>query len=105
VRGYPTNSLGPQDEQGNALGGELLAIANEELHYRLWKAFSGLLFLDVGNVWPTVRDFEWRFSASYGLGLRWSSPIGPLRLDWATPIHPRPGDSGHTFYLGFGNVF
>jgi translocation and assembly module TamA len=105
VRGYPTNSLGPQDEEGNALGGEFLVIANEELHLRLWKSFSSLLFFDVGNVWPTLGSFDWRFSASYGLGLRWSSPIGPLRLDWAVPVNPRPNDPGQTFYLGFGNVF
>ncbi len=105
VRGYPTNSLGPQDEEGNALGGEFLVIANEEMHVRLWRSFSSLLFVDVGNVWPTLGGFDWRFSASYGLGLRWSSPIGPLRFDWAVPINPRPNDPGQTFYLGFGNVF
>ncbi len=105
VRGYPTNSLGPQDDQGEALGGEVLFITNQEMHVRLGRTFSGMLFLDAGNVWPTLHDVGWHLSASYGLGLRWSSPVGPLRLDWAIPLDRRPGDSSSTIYFGFGNVF
>lgn len=105
VRGYPTNSLGPLDDSGEALGGEVLLIANEELHIRLGAGFSSLLFCDAGNVWATLRDVGWQFSTSCGLGFRWFSPFGPLRLDWAIPLNRRPGDPSSTLYFGFGSVF
>lgn len=105
VRGYPTNSLGPRDDAGEALGGEFLLIVNEELHIRLGAGFSSLLFFDAGNVWVTLNDFNWHLSTSCGLGFRWSSPLGPLRLDWAIPMNRRPGDPSSTLYFGFGSVF
>lgn len=105
VRGYPTNSLGPQDDTGAALGGEVLLIANEELHIRLGAGFSTLLFCDAGNVWATLHDVGWNFSTSCGLGFRWFSPFGPLRLDWAFPLNRRSEDPSSTVYFGFGSVF
>jgi outer membrane protein assembly factor BamA len=105
VRGYPTNSLGPLDENGDSVGGELVVIANEELHVRFGAGVSALLFMDFGNVWPILHDFDWDLSSSAGIGLRWLSPVGPLRLDWAVPLDRRPGDPSSIWYFGFGNVF
>jgi outer membrane protein insertion porin family len=56
VRGYPTNSLGPQDENGNALGGEVLFVVNQEIHAQILRTESlgtlaALAFFDAGNVW------------------------------------------------------
>jgi translocation and assembly module TamA len=105
VRGYPTNSLGPHDDTGAALGGEFLLIANEELHIRLGAGFSTLVFCDAGNVWATLHDVSWQFATSCGVGFRWFSPFGPLRLDWAFPLNRRPDDPRSTLYFGFGSVF
>jgi len=105
VRGYPTNSLGPQNDAGEALGGEFLLIANEELHIRLGAGFSNLFFCDAGNVWATLSDVSSHLSTSCGVGFRWFSPLGPLRLDWAIPLNRRPEDPSTTLYFGFGSVF
>lgn len=71
----------------------------------LGKGVSTLVFVDVGNVWLTLHDVDWRLSSSYGLGFRWASPAGPLRLDFAVPLDRRTGDPRSTVYFGFGNVF
>jgi translocation and assembly module TamA len=105
VRGYPTNSLGARDAAGNAIGGEVLFIANEELHVLWGRGVSSIVFFDAGEVWPTLGDVGGRLSSSYGIGLRWASPAGPLRLDWATPLDRRAGDPHSIVYVGFGNVF
>ncbi len=104
VRGYPTNSLGPRDAEGNALGGEVLLVLNEELHFPVWGPVSGLVFFDAGNVWESVDDIESLFT-SLGAGLRASSPAGPLRLDVAIPLDRRDGDPDYKVYLGFGHAF
>jgi outer membrane protein assembly factor BamA len=83
----------------------VLVIANEELHTRLGAEFSSLLFYDAGNVWATLHDVGWSFSTSCGLGFRWSSPFGPLRLDGAFPLNRQRGDPSSTLYFGFGSVF
>jgi outer membrane translocation and assembly module TamA len=44
-----------------------------------------------------------RYSA--GLGLRYRTPLGPLRLDWGVKLNPRPGESGYRFHLTVGNAY
>jgi outer membrane protein assembly factor BamA len=105
VRGYPTDSLGPQDAEGNALGGEFLFVVNQELHSRIWGSVSGLAFFDAGNVWETREEAELDLFKSVGLGARYLSPVGPLRLDVAWPLDQRPDDPEYKVYFGFGNVF
>jgi translocation and assembly module TamA len=86
VRGYPTESLGPLDEDG---GGRV----------------SGLVFFDAGNVWETRESFDSELFTSAGAGLRVNTPAGPLRLDVAFPLDRRDGDPGTKVYFGFGNIF
>jgi outer membrane protein assembly factor BamA len=106
VRGYPTDSLGPIDPATNQpLGGEFLFVVNQELHGRLFEDLTALVFLDAGNVWETPQAIEPELFESSGLGFRYVSPIGPLRLDFAFPLDRRPDDSEYTVYFGFGNVF
>jgi len=117
VRGYPTNSLGPLGcldpgtggyvpcDDGVALGGELRFIVNQELHRELGKGVVGVLFFDAGNVWPTRRDVSFDLFTSTGVGARYMSPVGPLRLDLAFPLQPREGDASYKVYIGFGNIF
>lgn len=107
VRGYRTESLGPLDADGNALGGEVLFILNEELHFPVWgEQLSGLVFFDAGNVWQSFDDVDSELFTALGVGLRASTPAGPLRLDIALPLDRRDGiDDSVRFYLGFGNVF
>jgi outer membrane protein assembly factor BamA len=105
VRGYPTDSLGPRDQNGVPLGGEVMFVVNQEVHSRIWGSISGLVFFDAGNVWESKGTLEAELFKSVGAGLRYVSPVGPLRLDYAYPLDRRPGDPEYKVYFGFGNVF
>jgi outer membrane protein assembly factor BamA len=106
VRGYRTDSLGPLDEAGNPLGGEVFFVLNEELHVPLWRDIAGVAFFDAGNVWATSSQVDSDLFTSVGVGLRSPSPIGPLRLDVAFALDRRPDiDPDYKIYLGFGPTF
>jgi outer membrane protein assembly factor BamA len=105
VRGYPTNSLGPRGQDGVPLGGEVLFVVNQELHRRLWRSLWAFAFFDAGNVWLTPSAVDSELSKAYGVGFRYSSPIGPLRLDFGWPLDRREGDPDYRIYIGFGSVF
>jgi outer membrane protein assembly factor BamA len=110
VRGYPTNSLGPRDENGVALGGEVLFIVNQEVHALVLRTqrygnVSVLGFFDAGNTWADRESIEGGLFKSVGVGARYLSPFGPLRLDVGFPLDRRPDDPSYKVYLGFGSVF
>ena len=110
VRGYPTNSLGPLTPEGDPLGGELLFVVNQELHALLLRtrsagSVSALAFFDAGNVWLNRDNLGGGLFKSVGVGARYNSPFGPLRLDVAMPLDRRPDDPTYKIYLGFGSVF
>jgi outer membrane protein assembly factor BamA len=108
VRGYETESLGPQEVLGQLvrpLGGEALLVVNEELRVALPWDLTGVAFLDAGQVWDDPGDFGSSLATAAGLGLRARTPIGLLRLDAAFPFDRRPEDESWRLYLGFGNAF
>jgi len=89
VRGFGYRSLGRKDEAGNVIGGESLAVAS--LEYELWflQKWGGAVFYDTGTA---AQSFGGVLSRGAGLGLRWRSPIGPIRADiaWALSEEGRP---------------
>jgi translocation and assembly module TamA len=109
VRGYPTESLGPQEDLGftrRPLGGEALLVVNQELRLALPLDLTGVVFLDAGGVWESVSGIDLgALALATGLGVRAATPIGVLRLDAAVPLHRRPGDPTYKLYLGFGSAF
>jgi translocation and assembly module TamA len=88
VRGYGFQDLGPLDEAGNVIGGEDLLTGSVELEYRFLEKLFFLekwgvaAFYDTGNA---MRTFSGSLEEGAGVGLRWVSPIGPIRADvaWA----------------------
>ena len=108
VRGYDTESLGPEEVLGSLvrpLGGESLLVINQELRVRLPWDLTGLLFLDAGQVWQESGDLDWSLAKSLGLGLRARTPVGLLRFDAGFPLDRREGDESYRLYFGFGNAF
>ena len=86
--------------------GDRLFIVNQELRFPLpgdW--FSGLVFFDAGDVWESREAIDSGLFKSVGLGLRASTPAGPLRFDVAFPLDRRDGDDRVKVYFGFGHVF
>ncbi|MBT8442620.1 MAG: BamA/TamA family outer membrane protein, partial [Gammaproteobacteria bacterium] len=83
VRGYEFESLGPVDADGDVIGGDRIAVASVEYDFPFSASWSGAVFLDVGNAF-TGSDFDAKQGA--GFGLRWQSPVGPIRFDIAWPI-------------------
>ncbi len=106
VRGYRSDSLGPLDEDGAPLGGEVFLILNHELHLPVRGDLDAVLFFDAGNVWESTSTLDEELFTSAGFGFRTPSPIGPLRLDVAFPLDRRAGiDSDYEIYFGFGTSF
>jgi outer membrane protein insertion porin family len=116
VRGYENSSLGPRDIFGNTLGGRRLIVGNVELFYPILKgdkAVRGSVFLDAGQVWatndsqaesaefPGSQDFRY----SWGVGVAWSSPIGPLRFSYALPFGTKSYDRIQRFQFSAGTSF
>ena len=75
------------------LGGDTESFFNIDYIFPLLKdaGLKGVLFFDAGNAYNGIDKLFSRVQTSYGLGIRWFSPIGPLRLEYGIPINPRPG--------------
>lgn len=82
VRGFGYQDLGPRDENGDVIGGRYLAVGSLEAERRLWGNWSAALFFDAGNAYDPGYAAEIAYGA--GLGLRWRSPVGPIRFDLAS---------------------
>jgi outer membrane protein insertion porin family len=112
VRGYDDFSLGPRDAEGNTLGGTRRVVGNLELLFPMPGAAQDNslrlgAFIDAGQVYgdgDPVDLSELRYSA--GLALSWASPVGPLRLSYASPINERKGfDRVQRLQFKFGTTF
>lgn len=105
--GIPGETLFP-DSQGDLVpaGGNGFLIANVDLRFPLFGALGGTLFYDTGNVWADWRDIDpGDFRDGVGAGLRYLSPIGPLRFEVGWPLDRLPGDETPVFHLSLGYTF
>ena len=80
VRGYQFESLGPTDESGEVIGGKHLVVGSIELDHRITDSWNAAVFYDIGNAINSVND---ELFAGAGVGVRWKSPVGPVRFDFA----------------------
>lgn len=89
VRGYAYKSLGPTDPLGAVIGGENLIVGSIELDQQIASEWSLALFVDSGNAYDALDDFD--PATGVGVGIRWFSPLGPIRVDVAAPLeHDAP---------------
>jgi outer membrane protein insertion porin family len=109
VRGYRSFSLGPQDEQSNAIGGNRKFSGIAEMLFPMPGAEQDrsirlAAFIDGGQVYANKIELsELRYAA--GIALFWSSPLGPLRLSFARPLNDKPGDRVQALQFTFGTGF
>ncbi len=84
VRGYAYRDIGPKDDRGRPIGGNVRFMANVEYTVPIARELSLAAFFDAGNVWSTYDDLDLGdLVTGTGIGLRIMSPLGPLRLDYA----------------------
>lgn len=107
IRGYPFQKVGPLDDNGDPIGGRSLLEVSGEFRARVWGNFGVVPFIDGGTVYdsvvPNLTDTV-RWGA--GLGLRYYTAIGPVRVDLATPLNPRKDvDDPIQFYISLGQSF
>ena len=104
VRGFGYQQLGPKDPDDNPIGGRSLNEAAVEARYRFGN-YGIVGFLDAGQVYRgSTPDFSnMRFGA--GIGGRFYTNFGPMRLDVATPIGRKPGEARVTVYVSIGQAF
>jgi translocation and assembly module TamA len=110
IRGYAYQSIGVEttDAEGRSItqGGKGIVEGSVEARARLWGNFGGVAFVDGGVVTQDSNlagADDLRFGA--GVGVRYYTRFGPLRVDVATPIDPRPQDDDIALYIGIGQAF
>ena len=105
VRGYGYQSIGPRDPNNDPIGGRSLAEVAVEARVKVWGNFGLVPFFDAGNIYTgATPDFSGlRYGA--GVGVRYYSNFGPIRVDVGTPLNPQPGDSRIAVYVSLGQAF
>ena len=111
IRGFETRSIAvsvtdPVTGTEYDVGGKIMWFANAEYHFPLVKAggLRGLVFYDVGNVYENEWDFN-DIKQSVGAGLRWMSPMGPMRLEWGYVINPELDEDTSNWEFSMGGSF
>ncbi len=112
LRGYTYESVAPTAKDGTPAGGDSMALFNTEVRFPLPYGFGFVTFLDAGNVWLIHKPEEGfvqtgvnglRYGA--GVGIRYDTPVGPLRLDYGIKLNPLPGESRGVLHFTLGQAF
>lgn len=105
VRGFQERSLGPR-EGNDPVGGDKQAVLNVEFLFPVFEQYGlrGVTFFDMGQAFKQSESFDLgSFRRSVGVGARWMSPFGPLRVELGFPINKQPGDDTSVFGFSLGS--
>ncbi len=106
VRGYEQDMLGPKGEDGNPTGGNAFLMSNIELRTSVSESIGLVTFLDMGNVWIRTKDADVAdLKYTVGLGLRYNTPVGPLRVDYGHKLDRENGESHGEVHFSIGHAF
>lgn len=124
LRGFPIDEAGPQrivpfctglqNQTGCVnvtvpVGGNELFILNSEVRFplKIFKQLGGVIFYDGGNVYSAISwpNFVTNYTNTIGIGLRWSTPVGPIRLDLGHNLNPVPGIDPTQYFITLGQAF
>jgi translocation and assembly module TamA len=120
IRGYRYQSVGPQFADGNPIGGTAINAGTAEYRQRIGTNFGTAVFVDAGNVSKNLDPLGGALRFGVGAGVRYYTPIGPIRVDIAVPLSKRGttrtqnadgstttirGDDAFEIYIGLGQAF
>lgn len=105
VRGYGYQAIGPFDANDIPLGGRSLSEASIEGRARITDTIGAVGFIDAGNVSDTEYPTLDNLRLGIGVGARYMTPAGPIRLDIATPLNPSDRDEVVQIYISVGQAF
>jgi len=106
VRGFRYRSLSPLGPTGEVIGGRSLLEGSLEARIKITDTIGIVPFIDAGGAFDSAYpDFKENIRYAVGLGLRYYTGIGPIRLDVAVPMNKRPGDQSVGVYIGIGQAF
>ncbi|NOQ23522.1 MAG: BamA/TamA family outer membrane protein [Candidatus Aegiribacteria sp.] len=106
VRGYPFNSLGPKDDEGNPIGGRFEILGSFEIRTRIVGNLGAVLFADAGGLWNAFNEFDLSTAGfGTGIGLRYNTLFGPLRLDYGFAPTWKNSIKRGKIYIGIGHAF
>ncbi len=105
VRGFIFNTISPM-MFGKIIGGRSLLEGSAEMRVKVTPTIGVVPFVDFGTASSSsLPNFNDYVGYGAGIGLRYLTPVGPIRLDVATPLNPRPGDSRWAVYVSIGQAF
>ncbi len=105
VRGYAYQSIGPRFPDDKPVGGTSIDAVTIELRQRVFGDFGAVAFVDAGQVSASNVPFDGTPRVGVGVGVRYYTPIGPVRLDVAVPLDKPPGGDSFEIYIGLGQAF
>jgi translocation and assembly module TamA len=106
IRGYAYRNVGPRDADGDVVGGRSYVEASVELRARVTESIGIVPFLDAGNAFESsFPDFTDDLKLGAGLGLRYYTGLGAIRVDAAVPLNPGRDDPSFAVYVGLGQSF
>jgi len=105
VRGFDNRSLGPKDERGSEYGGSKQIVNNLEFIFPLATSagIKGVVFYDLGQAFDDGKGITFGdLRHAYGAGIRWMSPLGPIRIEFGFPIDKEEGEGSMVTHFSFG---
>jgi translocation and assembly module TamA len=100
IRGYSYQTIGPENATGLIIGGQDLLVGSAEYEYYFTHDWGIAVFTDAGDAFTGFGNYKTRVGS--GLGVRWRSPVGMVRVDLGTPIHDPDGRTGVQLHLTIG---
>ena len=106
IRGYAYQNVGPRRMNGDVFGGLSYFLVSGEVRTRVTDTLGVVAFVDSGNAYrDRSPDFSEPMRTGVGAGIRYLTPIGPLRLDAAVPLDGQKDDPDFAIYVGIGQAF
>jgi outer membrane protein insertion porin family len=106
IRGFEYGEAGPEDETEEIIGAEKEVVANIELLFPVSEEMGirGAIFFDFGKGFDRFEDMS-PLRTSAGFGIRWLTPLGPLKMDYGFNLSPEDDEEGSRFHFFIGGTF